>query len=246
MLFDNERYVRAQIEEILRRLALSPTGGTTYIEFGGKPCGDHHAARVLPGYDPDVKLRLLRELSDHFEIVVVVSARDILRPRLRGDTQLFYDRETIRLIAHLREVGVRVDHGVVSMVRADLSAPDQRRLQMFIRRASRELGLSFVEHPYLHGYPNVEILSQVDLFAATPRLQTHGRHVLVFSPGGGSGKFGFILSQLRHDFVHGRNSTFLKFETFPSSTYRRNIPSTSPSWQQRPIWETRFCEKQVA
>ncbi|MBI4435556.1 DUF1846 family protein [Candidatus Uhrbacteria bacterium] len=215
ILFDNERYVRAQVEEILRRLALSPVGGTTYIEFGGKPMDDHHAARVLPGYDPDVKLRLLRELQEHFQIVVVVSARDLLRPRLRGDTQLFYDRETIRLITHLRDVGVRVDHGVISMVRADTSPPDRRRLRMFIRRASRELGLSFVEHPYLHGYPRVEVLSHEGLFAATPRLQTQDRHVLVFSPGGGSGKFGFILSQLWHDFVLGRNSAYLKFETFP-------------------------------
>lgn len=214
-LFDNERYVRAQVEEILRRLTLSPAEETTYIEFGGKPMDDHHAARVLPGYDPNVKLQLLRELQEHFQIVVVVSARDLLRPRLRGDTQLFYDRETIRLIAALRDVGVRVDHGVVSMVRADLSAPDRRRLQMFVRHASRELGLTFVENPFLPGYPNVEILSQEHLFIATPRLPIQGRHVLVFSPGGGSGKFGVILSQLWHDFVHGRHSTYLKFETFP-------------------------------
>lgn len=215
MLFDNDRYLAAQVEEILRRLRLAPAGGRTYIEFGGKPHDDQHAARVLPGYDPHVKLRLLRELTEHFEIVVVVSARDILRPRLRGDSQLFYDRETIRLIRKLSEAGVIVRHGVLSMVRSDTNELDRFHLDQFQLSAQHELGVEFIEHGFIEGYPDVEILDRPNPFVNSPRIETDSRNILVFSPGGGSGKFGVILSQLWHDFVAGVNSTYLKFETFP-------------------------------
>ncbi len=215
MLFDNERYLEAQVEEILRRMRLAPKGGRTYIEFGGKPYDDQHAARVLPGYDPHVKLRLLRELTEHFEIVVVVSARDILRPRIRGDSQLFYDRETIRIIRELADAGVVVHHGVLSMVREETNRVDRAHLDRFLASAKSELGVEFVEHGFIAGYPDVEILSRPHPFANSPRIETDSRNILVFSPGGGSGKFGVILSQLWHDFVAGVNSIYLKFETFP-------------------------------
>src|SRR5690606_7757640 len=109
--FDNDKYLKSQLAEIHRKIGLAPQDGSTYIEFGGKSYDDQHAARVLPGYNPDIKLQLLKELSLNFEIVLVVSARDILRPRIRGDSQLFYDKETIRVITALRDQNIAVKYG---------------------------------------------------------------------------------------------------------------------------------------
>ncbi len=214
--FDNARYLRVQLAEILMRMHLTPPGGNTYVEFGGKAYDDQHAARVLPGYDPHLKLRLLGELKEHFEIVIVVSARDILRPRLRGDTKLWYDEETIRLIGCLSRVGINVHHGVLTMVRHDVGPLDRERLDQFISSGLSKFGIQFVEHGFIENYPSIELLDQQDPFARSPRLPTTGRHMLMVSPGGGSGKFGVILTQLWHDFALGLNSAYVKFETFPT------------------------------
>lgn len=199
--FDNARYIDAQVKEILGRMRRTADGATTYVEFGGKAFDDRHAARVLPGYDPDLKLHLLRELAGHFEIVVVVSARDILHPRIRGDTRLFYDRETIRLVKRLRLAGIPVRHGVVSMVRSDYAHDERMRLDRFIRDAASTLKMTFVEHGYVPGYPDVQLIGRPETFRTSPKIDVGSRNLLVFSPGGGSGKFGVILSQLWHDFL---------------------------------------------
>ena len=214
--FDCEKYLSVQLAEILRRMEQTPQGGITYVEFGGKAYDDQHAARVLPGYDPHLKLRLLGELKQHFEIVVVVSARDILRPRLRGDTSLWYDDETVRLITCLSQVGIHVHHGVLTMVRKNTSVQDRKRLDRFLAKSLSELEIQFVEHGFIQGYPSIELLDQANPFADSPRLPTSGRPMLMVSPGGGSGKFSVILTQLWYDFAMGLNSAFVKFETFPA------------------------------
>ena len=214
--FDSERYLHTQLTEILRRMDQTPAGGNTYVEFGGKAYDDQHAARVLPGYDPNLKLRLLGELKEHFEIVVVVSARDILRPRLRGDTSLWYDDETIRLINCLDQAGICVHHGVLTMVHEGISIEQRARLDRFLQKSHSELGIRFVQHGFIEGYPSVKILNRDHPFAESPWLPGNDRPMLMVSPGGGSGKFGVILSQLWHDFAAGHNSAYVKFETFPA------------------------------
>ena len=213
--FDCERYLAAQVAEIVNRVAQTPADSSVYIEFGGKAYDDQHAKRVLPGYDPDIKIKLLKELSGQFDVAVVVSARDILKPRIRGDTQLFYDREVIRLISNLRSASVDVGVGILSMVREDYSSDDMERLTRFVDAANSEIGMSFLSHGFITNYPSPTIFAQPSVFSRNPKIKLRNKNILVLSPGGGSGKFGVCLSQLFHDFKSGINSSYLKFETFP-------------------------------
>ncbi len=213
--FNTETYLAAQTEEILSRMVGTPRNGLTYIEFGGKAYDDQHATRVLPGYDPNTKLRLLRNLSSSFEILLVVSARDLLKPRIRGDSQLFYDMETIRVASELGAAGLNVTHGVITMCQKKNEPWAAEKLALFETLAKRELGMVFHRHGYISDYPNPSVLDKKSPFATCPKLTVGDRNILVLSPGGGSGKFSVCLSQLFHDFTAGRNSAYLKFETFP-------------------------------
>lgn len=222
--FDNDKYLLTQTHEILSRMMLAPASGSVYVEFGGKAHDDQHAARVLPGYDPHIKIRLLKSLAEQFEVVVVVSARDILRPRIRGDSQLFYDRETIRLVKNLSDASVTVNHGVLSMVRTDYENFDRDTLSHFIEMAKAELAISFIEHGFISNYPSPSIFGNLAAFDRNPKIPSARKNILVLSPGGGSGKFGVCLSQLFHDFQSGRNSSYMKFETLPVFTLDPNHP----------------------
>lgn len=216
--FDTEAYLDAQIEAFQTRLAAAPKAGRVYIEFGGKPVDDQHAARVLPGYDPDVKVKLLNhlQLNQSVAIVVAVSARDLLRPRIRGDSQLFYNHETVALVRKLRAMGLQVDAGVVTMVDPGCSPEDRHELDAFIALAEAEIGLRFVEYPAIPGYPYLRHRKEWQVWDQSARLQIPDRHhVLVMSPGGGSGKFGVCVAELYRDYAAGLNSSYLKFETFP-------------------------------
>lgn len=214
--FDSELYLRVQTSAILKRIEQTPEGGSVYVEFGGKSYDDRHASRVLPGYDKDAKVRLLRDLNQKLDIVVAVSARDLLKPRIRGDSQLFYNRETLRMVRALAEAGIKLDHGVVTMVRSDYDERDQTAIENFVVSARSELGVEFDLHGFIEGYPDaIKVLSSDSPFGECRKLETNNSNILVLSPGGGSGKFGVCASQLYHDFVSGINSFFIKFETFP-------------------------------
>lgn len=215
--FDNDAYLDAQIESFRVRLDSVPTG-RVYIEFGGKPVDDQHAARVLPGFDPNGKVELLNHLrlNESVAIVVAVSARDLLKPRIRGDSQLFYDHETIKLIRQLRSIGLTVDAGVVTMVDGACTAEDREMLDTFLVLAEKELGIRFLEYPLIPGYPYLQYRHEWHVWDSGDRLLIpNHRHVLVMSPGGGSGKFGVCVAELYRDYLVGMNSTYLKFETFP-------------------------------
>lgn len=214
--FDNDIYLEAQTTAILNKIKTAPKGGNVYIEFGGKAFDDKHAARVLPGYDPDIKVKLLKNLTHAVDIVVVVSARDILNPRIRGDSQLFYGRETIRLIATLKKGGIETKHGMVTMVRNDYTINEQDAINGFIESTQSEEGVLFKQYKFIHGYPNPHaVFDQESLLSGDHRISTENKNILVLSPGGGSGKFNVCLSQVCHDFISGVNSLFMKFETFP-------------------------------
>ena len=222
--FDNEKYLQLQINEIASRIRAAPES-TIYIEFGGKTYDDQHAARVLPGYDPNNKLYLLRELSNSFEIVIAVSARDILKPRIRGDSQLFYDSETLRIIPLLRDAAnISIRYGVVTMWPSTINSWQEERLEYFRIKAQQDLNVSFSRHSLIDSYPSTSVLLDRNNFAGCPKLDIPAKHVLVLSPGGGSGKFSFCLSQLVHDFAMRKNSVYIKFETFPVF----KLPPTHP------------------
>jgi uncharacterized protein (UPF0371 family) len=213
--FDNEKYLEAQTREIMSRVRCAGDA-TVYIEFGGKAYDDQHAARVLPGYDPNNKVYLLKELSNSFEIVIAVSARDILKPRIRGDSQLFYDSETLRIVNLLRDAAnIHIRYGVVTMWPHEPDPWEEERLEAFLARAYEMLNVRFLRHGLIRNYPSTSVLLNHQNFATCPKMHIPSKHVLVFSPGGGSGKFSFCLSQLISDFLNQKNSVYLKFETFP-------------------------------
>lgn len=214
--FNPTRYLDAQIAAFQTKLTQAPRGGRTFIEFGGKPIDDQHAARVLPGYDPDLKIELLRHLADDFAVIVVVAARDLLKPRIRGDSQLFYDRETVKLVDQLRQRGVPVDTGVVTLVEHSADAAACERLESFIDMSERRIGIRFVKHPRIPGYPRLRKSEWMRAWdAADPISVPSRKNVLVLSPGGGSGKFGLCVAELCRDYRSGINSFYAKFETFP-------------------------------
>lgn len=220
--FDTEKYLTAQFNHINDRLAAAGDN-PVYLEFGGKPFGDHHAQRVLPGYDADCKARLLSQLMPVGKIVMVVNAKDILLPdygrtlqrRIRGDSGMFYDDETIRLVARARELGFDIKDVVLAISPRNPSDQDAEAIGRFSFALQKE-GVQLHRHYEIDGYPSTSIFddpassfSQNDIIAET------NKHLIVLSPGGGSGKFGVILSELYHSFQQEQNPSFMKFETFP-------------------------------
>jgi uncharacterized protein (UPF0371 family) len=205
--FNCDAYLQAQTKAIVQRIERFE--GRLYLEFGGKLMYDYHAARVLPGYDPNVKLRLLRELSDQAEILLCIFAGDIERRRVRGDFGITYDVDALKLIDDLRSNGLSVLGVVVTRFRGQPAA------EAFMKGLSRR-GVSVFAHQPTAGYP-----SDVDLIASETG---YGRNcyipctkplVVVTGPGPGSGKLGTCLSQLYHEHNLGTNAGYAKFESFP-------------------------------
>lgn len=212
--FNCERYLDAQIRAFREKLETAPKGGRTYIEFGGKAMDDQHAKRVLPGYDPDLKLSLLKELQGSFSIAVAVAARDLLKPRIRGDSQLFYNMETVSLILKLRRKGIQVNAGAVTMLADEYTPEESDQLEAFFELAKCETGLVFARHWRIPNYPYLQNSEEWQMWDTQERLDVQANNVLVFSPGGGSGKFGVCLFELYRDYRLGKNSFYVKFETF--------------------------------
>ncbi|MDE2589047.1 MAG: DUF1846 family protein [Patescibacteria group bacterium] len=220
--FDTERYIEAQATHMRSRLAAS-NSNPVFMEFGGKPFGDHHAERVLPGYDADCKARLLSALMPVGKIVMVVNARDILLPdygrtlqgRRRGDSQLRYDDETIRLIRRARELAFEIKDVVVSVTPKQPNDRDRRALDDFRLALFRE-GVTMQTHYEVDRYPDTSVLDNAQgIFGENDIVAEAGNHLIAFSPGGGSGKFGVLLSEMYHALRRGDNPNFIKFETFP-------------------------------
>ncbi len=205
--FDNERYIREQTEEILQRVARFDN--KLYLEFGGKLLYDYHAARVLPGYDPNVKLRLIRELKDKADILLCIYAGDIERKKIRADFGITYDSDALKLIDDLRERGIGV-FGVV-ITRFD----NQPAAQLFKNKLERR-NIKVFTHRYTKGYPtDVELIVSDEGYGANEYIETKKPLVIVTGPGPGSGKLATCLSQLYHDHRRGIKAGYAKFETFP-------------------------------
>jgi len=205
--FDNEKYLAEQSKAILERV--KKFDHKLYLEFGGKLCFDYHAARVLPGYDPRVKMRLLKMLGDKIEIIFCVYARDIEMGRLHGDFGMTYDTATLFMIDDLKDWGLNVS--CVLLTRFD-NEPQAIR---FKNRLEKK-GIATYPHQAIPGYPlNVDNVVSEEGFGKNEYIKTKKPIVIVAAPGPGSGKLATCLSQMYHDHKKGINSGFAKFETFP-------------------------------
>lgn len=205
--FDNEQYIKEQTEEILQRV--DRFDNKLYLEFGGKLLYDYHAARVLPGYDPNVKLRLIRELKDKADILLCIYAGDIERKKIRADFGITYDSDALKLIDDLRDRGISV-LGVV-ITRFD----NQPAAQLFKNKLERR-NIKVSTHRYTKGYPtDVESIVSDEGYGANEYIETEKPLVIITGPGPGSGKLATCLSQLYHDYRHDIKAGYAKFETFP-------------------------------
>ncbi|MGI5937088.1 MAG: DUF1846 domain-containing protein, partial [Oscillospiraceae bacterium] len=214
--FDNKKYVKLQSSKIMERI--SSFGGKLYLEFGGKLFDDYHAARVLPGFKPDSKVRMLMEIMDSAEIVIVISANDIERNKQRGDLGITYDADTLRLIDAFRDCGLYVGSVVLTHYQGQPAADQfQKRLE--------HLGVKVFRHYVIPDYPsNISFVVSEDGFGKNEYIETTRSLVVVTAPGPGSGKMATCLSQLYHEHKRGIPAGYAKFETFPIW----NLPLTHP------------------
>ena len=205
--FDNAKYVQLQSQNIRDRI--SQFGGKLYLEFGGKLFDDYHASRVLPGFRPDSKVRMLLEMKDDAEIVIAISADDIERNKRRGDLGITYDEDTLRLIDAFRGIGLYVGSVVITPYRSQPAA------ELFQKRLET-LGVRVYRHYIIPDYPsNVELIVSENGFGKNDYIETERSLVVVTAPGPGSGKMATCLSQLYHEHRRGVNAGYAKFETFP-------------------------------
>ncbi len=205
--FDNDRYLAEQTAAILERV--EQYDGKLYLEFGGKLTFDFHAARVLPGYDPNVKMRLLQGLKDEIEVVFCVSSQDLERGRIRGEFVMTYDLATMRAIDDLRDWGIVTSALVLTRYR---EGPVSDRLA----QQMEQKGIAVYRHAEIPGYPNdVDFVVSEDGYGRNPYIETEAPIVVVTGTGPGSGKMSTCLCQLYHDHRRGLDSGYAKFETFP-------------------------------
>ena len=205
--FDNQKYLSMQSEHIMDRLA--QFGGKLYLEFGGKLFDDFHASRVLPGFEPDSKVRMLLQLKDQAEIVIAINAADIEKNKVRGDLGITYDLDVLRLIDAFRSIGLYVGSVVLTQYRGQSAAGVfQRRLE--------QLGIKVYRHYPIPGYPNdIETIVSDEGYGLNEYIETTRSLVVVTAPGPGSGTMATCLSQLNHENKRGVRAGYAKFETFP-------------------------------
>lgn len=205
--FDNDKYIRIQSEHIKERIA--KFHGKLYLEFGGKLFDDYHASRVLPGFQPDSKLKMLMQLRDEAEIVVVISAVDIEKNKVRGDLGITYDDDVLRLIREFESRELKVNSVVITHYTGQDSA------KLFHDRLER-LNIKAYYHYTIEGYPhNVELIDSDEGFGKNDYVETTRPLVVITAPGPGSGKMAVCLSQLYQDNKKGIKAGYAKFETFP-------------------------------
>ena len=205
--FDNDQYVRLQSERIRQRI--SKFGGKLYLEFGGKLFDDFHASRVLPGFQPDSKIRMLMEMKAESEIIVAISADDIERNKRRGDLGITYDMEALRLIDAFRACGLYVGGVCITHCR------EQGAVSQFQKRLEA-LNVPVYRHYLIPDYPaNLPLIVSPDGFGKSDFIETTHPLVVVTAPGPGSGKMATCLSQLYHHHQRGERAGYAKFETFP-------------------------------
>ena len=214
--FDNQKYLSMQSEKIQERI--DSFGDKLYLEFGGKLFDDYHASRVLPGFEPNSKIKMLLKLKSIAEILVVISANDIIKNKYRSDIGITYDADVIRLIDIFKSKGLYVGSVVMTMYQP------QPAVDAFIKRLNN-LGIKVYKHYSIDGYPSdVQKIVSEDGFGKNEYVPTKRKLVVVTAPGPGSGKMATCLSQLYHENLRGVKAGYAKFETFPVW----NLPLSHP------------------
>ena len=205
--FDNEKYLKMQSAHIMERI--EKFGDKLYLEFGGKLFDDFHASRVLPGFEPDSKLRMLMKLSDRAEIVIVINAADIEKNKIRGDLGITYDEDVQRLMQEFEKRGLYVGSVVLTHYAGQIRAVE------FKERLEKK-NVKVYLHYTIEGYPsNIPLIVSDDGFGRNEYIETTRPLVVVTAPGPGSGKMATCLSQLYHDNKRGIKAGYAKYETFP-------------------------------
>ncbi|MBQ8291328.1 MAG: DUF1846 domain-containing protein [Clostridia bacterium] len=214
--FDNKKYLSMQSEKIQERI--DAFGDKLYLEFGGKLFDDYHASRVLPGFEPDSKIKMLLKLKKMAEILVVISANDIIKNKYRSDLGITYDADVIRLIEIFKRQGLYVGSVVMTMYNS------QPAVDAFIKRLNN-LDIKVYKHYAIEGYPSdVQKIVSEEGYGKNEYVPTQRKLVIVTAPGPGSGKMATCLSQLYHENLRGVKAGYAKFETFPVW----NLPLSHP------------------
>ena len=214
--YDNDLYIRTQSAHIKQRIA--QFGGKLYLEFGGKLYDDYHAARVLPGFQPDSKLKMLLEIKEQVEVVIAINADDIEKNKIRGDLGITYDRDVIRLVEIFRGFGLYVSSVVLTRF------ADQALARAFQARLE-SMGIRVYHHYAIEGYPaNIAHIVSDEGYGKNDYIETSRELVVITAPGPGSGKLATCLSQLYHENKRGRKAGYAKFETFPIWNLPLNHP----------------------
>lgn len=214
--FDNELYITKQKEHILERI--KGANGKLYLEFGGKLFDDYHAARVLPGFDVNAKIKLLEELKDEAEIIFAISAGDIEKTKIRADLGITYDMDVLRLIDNITKLGIEVNSVVITRYAGQPAA------DAFAAKLEQH-GIKNYFHKSINGYPtDIDYICSEKGFGSNPYIETTKPLVVVTAPGPGSGKLATCLSQVYHETTRNVPAGYAKFETFPIW----NLPLTHP------------------
>lgn len=214
--FDNDKYIQLQAEHIRQRI--DQFGGKLYLEFGGKLFDDYHASRVLPGFEPDSKIRMLQSMTDEVEIVIAINANDIEKSKVRGDLGITYDEDVLRLMDIFRSMGFMV--GSVVITRYE-NQPDADAF----RKRLTDMGITSYLHYSIPGYPyDIDGIVSEEGYGKNDYICTSRPLVVVTAPGPGSGKMATCLSQLYHEYQHGIVAGYAKFETFPIWNLALNHP----------------------
>ena len=205
--FDNQKYIETQSARIRERI--DRFGGKLYLEFGGKLFDDYHASRVLPGFEPDSKIRMLQHLKDDVEILIAIGAPDIEKNKVRGDLGIPYEEDVLRLIDIFRGMDLYVGSVVVTQYNGQTST------DAFIKRLTA-LGVKVYRHYPIPGYPhNIDLIVSEEGYGKNDYIETTRPLAVVTAPGPGSGKMATCLSQLYHEHKRGNKAGYAKFETFP-------------------------------
>lgn len=205
--FSSEQYLNLQRDHILERI--NQFDGKLYLEFGGKMLEDFHAARVLPGYEPDNKIKLLQELKEQVEVVIAINASNIEHSKARGDLGISYDQEVLRLIDKFNELGIFVGSVVITQYAGQLAA-DAFRNQL------EKNGIDSYLHYPIKGYPtDMDHIISPEGMGKNDYIKTSRNLIVVTAPGPGSGKLATCMSNMYHDQINGIKSGYAKFETFP-------------------------------
>ena len=214
--FDNDKYLKMQSEQIRKRIG--EFGGKLYMEFGGKLFDDYHASRVLPGFHPDSKITMLKELKDQAEIVIAINAADIEKNKVRGDLGITYDMDLLRLADAFREEGLYVGSVVLTRFAEQPSA-------IAYEKKLKALGLKVYRHYPIENYPSdISLIVSDEGFGRNDYIETTHPLVVITAPGPGSGKMATCLSQLYHENKRGVKAGYAKFETFPIWNLPLNHP----------------------